>query len=149
MHAGDDAGDFSLGNDGRGDHGIGFDVELLIEGGAVLRIGEDMVLTKRLAGGVDHADDAFAERVGVVGDKVFCMRSVAEHRDEMITACEPEGAVFTSDDVAGSFQHLDEEGAGGVINFWWHGGRCRGGLSVRAEHIGEGMHGMLVGEDFA
>ena len=83
----------------------------------MLQVGEDVVFTKRLAGGVDHADDTFDERVRVVPDKVFCVRAVAEHGDEMITAGEPESAVFTTDDAIGSFHYLHGEGANGVIDF--------------------------------
>ena len=70
MHASDDSGYFASGDDWDDDHGVGLNAKLLVEARAMLWIRLNVIFTKRLAGGEDHTDQTFIERVAVATDEL-------------------------------------------------------------------------------
>ena len=86
----------------------------------MLRVAANLVFEERLTGRINHTDEAFVEGLSVAADKMFGMWAEAESGDKVITAGEPEGAIFTMDGLTGPLQQLLQEGASGSINFRWH-----------------------------
>ena len=114
--AGEDAADFSQDRDRDGDHGVGADLELGVEEGAVVRIVGNRILADRLPGGVDEADDAAIEGLLEGADEVLSVGSGAEGGGEVVFGGQPEGGIFGPGSFGGAAENLAQKAESGIVD---------------------------------